>query len=340
MTATPLVSVIIPAYNAQATLAQALDSVLAQTYGPIEVIVADDGSTDGTPDILRAYADQVRSVRQANGRLPKARNAGLALAQGEYVALMDADDLCRPERIEVQVRVMQAHPEAVLCSSDFTSFDEQGVVATSRARRYYSMIDEAGGFAALYPRASRVEARIDGRAQPVDIRLGNVYRNLAFGNFVHPPTVLARRSALNAAGGWDEQQRYNGDWECLVRVSRQGEFAHIERPLLDYRLSGSQNSSTVRNEGQLALSVVSTAERIWRRDPELMRAEHERMERKRREFCLDAAHGLAERHKLASAQMLAQAIRHGGMGSTAARAFVRLVLPQGVVHRLRRMRSR
>jgi len=141
----PLVSVVIPAYNAGRTLAQTLDSVLAQSYSNIEIIVVDDGSTDATAEVLQAYEKRIRSIYQPNKGLPSARNTGCMAARGEFIALMDADDLCRTERLAVQIEAMLRAPEAVLCSTDFAAFNECGLVASSYSASYYSMIQNAAG---------------------------------------------------------------------------------------------------------------------------------------------------------------------------------------------------
>ncbi len=111
----PSVSVIVPAYNCGRYLGEALDSVLDQTLPPREVIVVDDGSTDDTPQRCAAYGDPVRYVRQENRGVSAARNAALDIVTGEYVALLDADDVCAPDRLARQAAALSANPGAVAC---------------------------------------------------------------------------------------------------------------------------------------------------------------------------------------------------------------------------------
>jgi glycosyltransferase involved in cell wall biosynthesis len=108
---TPLVSCIVPVFNGERYLAEALDSVLGQTYRALEVIVVDDGSTDGTPAVVRTFGARVRCVTQPNAGLAAARNRGLAAATAELVAFLDADDLWLPEKIACQMERFRAHPE-------------------------------------------------------------------------------------------------------------------------------------------------------------------------------------------------------------------------------------
>jgi len=112
-----LVSVIIPAYNAQDYIKKALDSVLAQSYPHFEVLIVNDGSTDNTETIIDTYHDpRVRLIPQSNGGLSNARNTGIKNAQGYYLAFLDADDYWIPEKLEKQIEVLKHHPEVSFCS--------------------------------------------------------------------------------------------------------------------------------------------------------------------------------------------------------------------------------
>lgn len=131
-----LVSVVVPAYNAAATIGETLESVSAQTYPDLEIIVVDDGSTDGTPELVlshRARDPRVTLLRQRNAGVAAARNAGLATARGAYVAPIDADDLWRPDKIRRQVAAMRrGGGSAGLCCTGVCFLDEAGnILATT-----------------------------------------------------------------------------------------------------------------------------------------------------------------------------------------------------------------
>ena len=115
----PAVSAILPVYNGAAFIRDAINSVLAQTYAPIECIVVDDGSTDDTPDLVRTYEPRVRLIQQPNQGVARARNHGAALAAGELLAFLDADDVWHPERVERQWQVLAGLPSvgAVVCAT-------------------------------------------------------------------------------------------------------------------------------------------------------------------------------------------------------------------------------
>jgi glycosyltransferase involved in cell wall biosynthesis len=110
-TKAPLISVMIPAYNAAPYLAQAIESAFAQTYEPLEVIVVDDGSDDDTLGVARAFGDRVRAIRQTRGGNGAARNTAVGLAQGQYFAFLDADDRFTPEKLQRQMDALGSDPE-------------------------------------------------------------------------------------------------------------------------------------------------------------------------------------------------------------------------------------
>lgn len=124
--AQPEVSVVIPCYNAEKYLRQAIDSVFAQTYSNLELIVVNDGSTDKSGAILASYGDRIRVIHQQNQGLSAARNVGIASALGEYVAFLDADDYWQPDKLRQQIAVMEANPNLALCHTQFEMVEADG----------------------------------------------------------------------------------------------------------------------------------------------------------------------------------------------------------------------
>jgi glycosyltransferase involved in cell wall biosynthesis len=116
------VSVVIPVYNREATVADAVQSCLAQTFEDIEVIVVDDGSTDRTREVLNGFGARIKVISQANGGVGAARNAGTRVTSGEYVAWMDSDDIAMPERLGLQAGLLASRPDINLVSTDFSAF--------------------------------------------------------------------------------------------------------------------------------------------------------------------------------------------------------------------------
>lgn len=331
-----LVSVIMPAYNCERTIAESLDSVLAQTYVPIELAVVDDGSTDGTRDVLEGYRDRARIVHQANGGVASARNAGVQHTRGEFVALIDCDDLCDPERIALQVAALDRFPEAAACSTSFSAFDESGEICPDYGTRYYSSLEAApGGLRGIYPESAEVSVP---RGTSATARAGSIYEQVAFGNFVHPPTLMIRRSAIARAGLQDTSLRYTSDWEWIVRLARVGPFVHVDRPLLRYRLSPGQLSGHTTSAGT-ALGILATARKIFAADPSLARGQAVRVRAALREFHLDAAYALSATRKREALSHLLKSLGYGERSAQALRIALRIGLPAKALEALRRARA-
>ncbi|MCD6063832.1 MAG: glycosyltransferase family 2 protein [Flavipsychrobacter sp.] len=134
----PLVTVLMPAYNAGPYIGEAIDSVLQQTYRDFELLVINDGSKDDTAKILESYTDpRMKVVHQENMGLVRTLNKGLAIAKGEFIARFDADDVCYPERLEEQMAFLQAHPDYVAISSEADYMDEAGNFIFTYKFKYY-----------------------------------------------------------------------------------------------------------------------------------------------------------------------------------------------------------
>jgi glycosyltransferase involved in cell wall biosynthesis len=131
--ARPLVSVIIGVYNGEAYLGEAIESVLRQTYSPVELIVVDDGSNDGTPEVIERYGSAVRHVRQANRGMGGARNAGIAVAEGPFLAFLDADDRFTSEKLERQMEIFATEPTVDVVFGHMTEFVSPDIDEDARA---------------------------------------------------------------------------------------------------------------------------------------------------------------------------------------------------------------
>lgn len=238
------VTVIIPVYNGEKFIRRAIDSVLRQTYPAAQIIVVDDGSKDPTREIVEnEYGDRVTLLRQQNGGPAKARNAGLKIATGEFIAFLDADDWWQPEKLATQARDLQQHPEAVGNYSGLRVVNDDG-------------------------------SKHIGDAKPVDHT--TLWPTLRWCNPGIPPSsVLLRRSALEKLGsGFDERQLGSEDWNLWFRLVAKGQFCVSIEPVTVYRLSSgglSGNAHHMYNDFMKMLDDTLLADlkgikrAVWRR---------------------------------------------------------------------------
>jgi glycosyltransferase involved in cell wall biosynthesis len=336
-----LVSVAIPAYNAEATLAQTLDSVFAQTHRQLDIIVVDDGSTDGTWALLQRYGPLVRAIRQANAGIGAARNTSMQAARGDFIVLLDADDICEPDRIEIQLAYLLAHPDILLCSTDFSSFDAHGELQASTIASYYHRCSPAmGGVRARYSDEGTFNLtqgmRSHGRSARIDVYSGKVYEQIVQGNFIHPGTSMFRREVLAMAGSFDPAVRIACEWEWLVRVARVGPVAYLDLPLLRYRRSGSQISSSPH----MSLDSLRVARKIYERDPTLGARQPNAVNRQLGALHLQAAYALAETEPWKALRLLASSVLVYHMARVLTlRTIVKIVMPTKVLSLVRRLRK-
>ncbi|HEY3175612.1 MAG TPA: glycosyltransferase [Candidatus Polarisedimenticolia bacterium] len=221
------VSVVIPAHNAAEFLPEALDSVYAQGLDQPEVVVVDDGSTDGTAEAARRYGRGVKVLSQARAGSGRARNAGLRATIGDLVAFLDADDIWVPEKSSLQIPLLEGDPDLGLVFSDMVGFGRPGVVE----RTYFQ------------------ERGFDGRCTPSSIFLYDM---------ISTPTVILRRSCLDEAGPFDESLPIGQDTDLWFRVALARRFAVVDRPLVRRRFHA---GNVTRDSRTLARCVVA----VWGR---------------------------------------------------------------------------
>jgi GT2 family glycosyltransferase len=339
-----LVSVAMVVFNGERDVARSIDSVLAQTYANFELIVVDDGSTDGTWAILQSYGDRLRAIHQDNGGLPVARNTAVSAARGSLIALMDHDDLCYPERLAAQVAVMAALPHVGLTSSEFSAFDDTGPIAAAYAAQYYSRCDPAlGGIRSLYPAHTTLDigAELSTRhvaPKAVPVYHGEVYATLASGNFVHPPTVMFRRELLARIGLFDPAMGTMCDWEWLVRVSRVTQLAFIDAALLDYRRSPTQMSST-QHRPRGSLDALRVAQHLCEQDPALIDLANTTMRANLADLHASAAYANSEIAPRQALRLLARAMLvYRYRGPLIRPTLIRALLPMTLLDRVRARR--
>lgn len=204
----PRVSIVIPAYNQAAYLGEAIQSALNQTYRDYEIIVVNDGSTDTTSEIASRYKDQIVYICQENRGLSGARNTAIRNARGEFIALLDADDVWLPEFLEKAVPLFSSYPQAAMVYSGYRYIDSQG--------------NEIG-----------VPTR---KVVPPDLAT-QIF--LKYGNWLVPSAVVFRRDFAIEVGLFDEELKAVEDTDLWMKLSRKGLMVGIPDDLVKYRRHGS-----------------------------------------------------------------------------------------------------
>ncbi len=223
----PKVTVIVPAYNAERTIVAAIASVQQQSFGDWELIVIDDGSCDRTVELLnRVKEPRMQVHRYANAGVSVARNRGIARAQGEYIAFLDADDLWRQDKLECQVAALEQHANAAVAYSWTCVMNESATM--------------------IHP------------ASPVWYE-GNVYSQLLVRNFLLcGSNPLVRRHALERVGGFDATLTHGEDWELFVRLAKLVEFVVVPAAQVFYRQSPTSASAQVALMETRLLAVIDS----------------------------------------------------------------------------------
>ena len=239
---TPLVSVIIPTFNRAYCVGKAIDSALAQTHPNTEILVLDDGSTDGTADLIKQlYGEEprVRDFFHDNCGVTATRNWGIQLSQGDFVALLDSDDTWDPWKIELQLACFRHRPEVGMVWTDMNAVGSDGeVISRSYLRTMYHAYrwfsrDE------LFPQSFPLAEIAPGLGRVVQDRrfyTGEIFSQMIMGNLVHTSTVLIRRERLDKVRGFNEDLRVSGeDYDFHLRTCKEGAVGFIDLSTIRYQ---------------------------------------------------------------------------------------------------------
>lgn len=246
----PKVSVLIPSYNHARFLPAALQSVFDQTYTDYEIVVVDDGSTDGSVELLRSYGDRIRLFTQSNRGTYPTLNRCIAESRGEYLAILNSDDLWAPTKLEKQVAMLDAHPQVGLVHTGGHFIDAEGRILPGNPL----------GFE--WPRTPT----------------GNIIEALVRHNKIIASSVMIRRECFERLGGFREDLFGSGDWEMWFRVALEYDIGYIDEPLTMYRVHGAnasfQHRRVYEDDVKVRTETIHACEsRLWQRanDPKAMR---------------------------------------------------------------------
>lgn len=246
MDAAPLVSVIVCAFNAEAFIAETLQTILSQTYQHLELVVVDDGSTDGTAAIVNSFGavdPRVHYFYQPNTGLSAARNSGLRRCSGELICFFDADDLMPSDRLALQVDFLHRHIGVQMVICDYRNFSEQGQEEQTH-----------------FQTCPQLQAQLTGRAEFV---LEDACAILANENFGIAGTPMLRRSLLDKAPNFDERLRSCEDFHFYFRLARHTKVGIINKVGMLRRIHGNNltgNWQRMLSNGVLSYSALRDTE--------------------------------------------------------------------------------
>lgn len=219
------VSVIIPAYNAEGFIVDTVHSALGQTFQDLEVIVVDDGSKDGTLAALEQFGNRIRVHQQANGGVAKARNTGVSLATGDWIAFLDADDLWLPEKLERQLAI----PAVPMSYTDRINIGARG-----------DLPERQGDLKPMHG--------------------GDLFVPLLReGNFITNTSVMMRRALFEQLGGFYTGLNGTEDWDLWIRVAERHPIGFVNEPLVKYRFHGGSISRNYARMSRERTQVIARA---------------------------------------------------------------------------------
>lgn len=205
------VSILVAAYNAGEFIAETIQSVLDQTFPDWELVICDDGSTDATAAIVQNFVDRdtrIKLIHQANAGGAAARNTAFSISRGEYIVLLDADDRILPEKLEIQVGLLDINQDAGVVYGDTWFCDQNGKQMHLESEQY-----------------------------PLQHKQGDVFYSLCCGNMMAVHSAMVRRAAINAVGGVHHPTKIQiADWDLWVRLAEKYSFVYHTEPVADYRL--------------------------------------------------------------------------------------------------------
>lgn len=265
----PRVSVVIPVFNAAKYIGEAIESILGGTFQDLEIVVADDGSTDGSGDVARSYGGRVKVVTQVNQGPSAARNAGIAASTGELVAFCDSDDVQAPFRLAAHVHLLDRSPRAAVVAGELSLLEDGRVTEEYGLRKLWIGPTTRPFEAELevgFPPASTCRARgvpvperfLDRRVYEGDVAPLIALMHLAWGN-----AAMFRRSALDEVGGFDDTIRYYEDWHLVGRIAKRHPLIFVDVPVMQYR----RHPEQMTKKPGAAEGYLRVINDVWRSDP-------------------------------------------------------------------------
>ena len=299
------VSVLIPTHNRRRFVVDAIESVIAQDYADMEIIVIDDGSTDGTVEALRPHLSSIRLIRTENQGPALARNVGMQAARGDYVAYLDSDDLYYPYKVRLQAQLLDERPDIGMVYSEFSAFSDDGFWEELHLKTYHASAYRRGGidYSQLFAERAPLRELWSGgnpgdpeleRWSERSVHFGKIYEAYLFNTVVFTNSMMFRRSLLERTGLQHKRFGMFHDLEFALRVCRHAKVAFIDVPTYKLRYHPGQISTTqAPHGGKVAIRIqrdlLRVARHHLRQDPGFHARNRERIDRQLARLCRAAA---------------------------------------------------
>jgi glycosyltransferase involved in cell wall biosynthesis len=310
-----LVSVIIPAFNAEKYISETIDSVLNQSFRSFEIIVVDDGSTDRTADIVRQFGNHVKYIRQENSGPSKARNTGIRHASGEYIAFLDADDLWTERKLELQVGFLESHSDVGMVFADMMVFNEERLLKESSLRTkgnhfYETLVAERDGFHDPFLRLIKT-------------------------NFIPTGSVVLRKSCLEKVGLFDETLSSAEDRDMWMRISILCKIGFVPQVLMRRRVHNQNISKDLFKDVR---STIFVMKKLLLQFPEFTKAYRRSFDESLAELYFGEGYGLFSRGDLKKARSsFWNSLRHRWFAKTGFYT-IACYLPMPVISLIRKLK--
>lgn len=347
----PLVSVIIPTFNRAYCLTAALDSALGQSYSGVEVVLVDDGSTDGTEDLVRTrYREEFKNgrlvyVRQNNAGAAAARNHGLKLARGEFIAFLDSDDVWESWKIELQLDVLSYFPESGWVWTDMASVDADGKEQyPSMLRKVLEAYRWFPTNESLFDRQAPIEtvsARQGGKFRGRKVYEGNLFSAMLMGCLFLPSSTLVRRNVIERVGTFRENLRLGEDYDYLLRICRESRGAYADVSSTRYQRGRADQLTHPGLHGEMLESLMELIFPILKYDRDRIRLSPMMLKARQAELHRDLGESLLDRGQhLRALKHLVISLRYQPLETRNLGLLSMAMLPNPVTNQIRRVYRR
>lgn len=277
------VSVVIPTYNRARLVVESIESALRQTTPPREIIVVDDGSTDDTTRVLESFGDRIICVRQENQGVGSARNRGMAMARGRYIAFLDSDDIWPVFKLELQVAVMEGNPDLGLLFSDFLIMRETGELVPHGLRTWYY---HSKPWEEIFERVTVSTVSIPSIGDPIRLYSGRLYRALLDEFYVLTSCAIVRADRLTPDSRFTEGVAIYEDWEFFARLARTCGAGFLDLDTTINRGGNDRPRVTDASTASKAESRLRMISAVWKNDREFLLAHRAEVTKVEAEQCL------------------------------------------------------